>query len=192
MASVAMARPAPSCIGWATSPSPTPIRGTATTEYPVLQNPCSGFGIWHINGMQRYRRSIRPGLTHYRGSVDKARAWIHKGGAGRLCSSAGPQLRGEATTWLHILFHKPLPIFGLALEESEVFLRWLSIEHARYFRKVPDRRKRAWYVHNLKERGSGKLYFLNAIGIEPIEVPDFDAIYGAKIWVPGPRAHRSE
>ena len=39
-----------------------------------LSDPCAGFGIWHINGMQKYHRSIRLGLTHYMGSVERARA----------------------------------------------------------------------------------------------------------------------
>lgn len=150
----------------------------------ALSDPSSGFGIWHVNGMHRYRRSIRLGLTHYMGSVARVRAWIHEGGAARLYGGRDLRAWRGATTWLQILFHKPLLIFGLGLEESEVFLRWLLIERARYFRKFPDRRKRAWYVHTRKERGSGKLYFLNAIGIEPVEVPDFDTIYGASTWAP--------
>ena len=148
-----------------------------------LPDPCAGFGIWHVNGMQHYRRSIRLGLTHYMGSVEKARGWIHKGGSARLSAGNDHRAWGGATTWLHVLFHKPLMIFGLALGETEVFLRWLLIERARYFRKFPDRRKKAWYVHTPADRGSGKLFFLDGIGIEPVEVEDFDEIYGAKTWV---------
>lgn len=177
--------------------SPHRVEGMPFTDfYPwdcyyglsTLPDPCSGFGIWHVNGMQRYHRSIRLGLTHYMGSVEKARGWIHKGGANRLSAGNDSRTWGGATTWLHILFHKPLLIFGLALEESEVFLRWLLIERARYFRRFPERGKRAWYVHTRKEEGSGKLYFLRAIGIEPVAVPDFDEIYGASTWEqPAPR-----
>lgn len=44
-------------------------------------DPCAGFGIWHINGMRRYRRSIRLGLSHYMGSVQRAQTWLHRGDA---------------------------------------------------------------------------------------------------------------
>jgi hypothetical protein len=158
----------------------------------ALADPCSDFGIWHVNGMQRYRRSIRLGLTHYMGSVARVRDWIHEGGAARLYGGRDQRAWRGATTWLQILFHKPLLIFGLGLEESEVFLRWLLIERARYFREFPDRRKRAWYVHTPQERGSGKLYFLNAIGIEPVEAQNFDAIYGAPTWAPEPVRSRDQ
>jgi hypothetical protein len=157
-----------------------------------LADPCAGFGIWHINGTQAYRRSIRLGLTHYMGSVARARAWIHAGGTARLYGSRGPRAWTGATTWLHILFHKPLVILGLGLAESEVFLRWLLIERARYFRKFPDRRKRAWYIHTAKEREAGKLYFLDAIGIEPLAVPDFDTIYRASTWTSGTARRRTQ
>jgi len=157
----------------------------------ALADPCAGFGIWHVNGMERYHRSIRLGLTHYMGSVEKARGWIHKGGARRLSAGRDDRAWGGATTWLQILFHKPLLIFGLALEESEVFLRWLLIERARHFRKFPGRSRQAWYVHTPAERGSGKLYFLRAIGIEPVEAADFDEIYGASTWEPPATPTRS-
>lgn len=42
-----------------------------------------------------------------------------------------------AASWLHIVFNSPLLIFGLGLEENEVFFRWLLIERARYFKKFP-------------------------------------------------------
>jgi hypothetical protein len=143
-----------------------------------LAEVCSGFGVWHINGMERYKRSIRLGLTHYMGSVQKARNWIYKGLYARRDRVQWPGV----ATWLQVAFNKPLIIFGLALEENEVFLRWLLIERARYFRKFPDRRKKAWYVHRASERGSGKLFFLEALGIEPFEVATFDDIYGRGTW----------
>ena len=38
------------------------------SKHPV-HTPSEQFGIWHVNGMKHYRRSIRLGLTHYMGSV---------------------------------------------------------------------------------------------------------------------------
>ncbi|UQA50993.1 hypothetical protein [Vibrio sp. ED002] len=44
-----------------------------------IHDPANEFAIWHINGVQRYSRSIRLGLSHYMGSVERARRLIHKG-----------------------------------------------------------------------------------------------------------------
>ncbi len=147
-----------------------------------LTDPSVGFGIWHINGMERYRRSIRLGLTHYMGSVERARSWIHKGKERRLFSGNSAREWRGAGTWLHIVFNKPLLIFGLGLEENEIFLRWLLIERARYFRKVPERKKQAWYMHIDEMAGSGKLFFLEGVGVKPIRARSYDELYGVATW----------
>ena len=126
----------------------------------LFDDPCDGFGIWHINGMRRYRRSIRLGLSHYMGSVQRAR------------------------TWVHLIFNKPLLIFGLGLTETEVFLRWLLIERARYFRKFPERAHPAWYVYTHKDDDTseaGKLFFLEGVGINCVKA-DYDEIYESPSW----------
>lgn len=38
-----------------------------------VSDPSKEFGIWHINGMQHYRRSVRLGLSHYMGSISGVR-----------------------------------------------------------------------------------------------------------------------
>ena len=83
---------------------------------------------------------------------------------------------------MHIVFNNPLLIFGLGLNENEVFLRWLLIERARYFRKFPDRKKPAWYVHTDDLKNSGKAFFLEGVGIQMIESNDYDEIYGPHTW----------
>jgi hypothetical protein len=147
----------------------------------AVEDPCREFAVWHINGMQCYRQSIRLGLTHYMGSVERARSWLYRSPV-RLFSGADIRAWTGAATWLQIVFHKPLLIFGLGLTENEVFLRWLLIERAKYFRLFPERRKPAWYVHCAGEKDDGKLYFLRAVGIEPVAVSGFDEIYGAQTW----------
>lgn len=147
-----------------------------------LTNPCDGFGIWHINGMEHYHRSIRLGLSHYMGSVGRARAWLHRGRDRRLFSGKSPDKWLGKNTWVHIIFNSPLLIFGLALEENEVFFRWLLIERARYFKKFPDRLKKSWYVHTNEKDGSGKLFFLKGVGVQPVKVNSYDDIYSAHIW----------
>lgn len=92
-------------------------------------DPCAGFGIWHIHGMRRYRRSIRLGLSHYMGSVQRARTWLHRGDGNLFGAKNRPNWEG-ARSWVHLIFNKPLLIFGLGLGENEVFMRWLLIERA--------------------------------------------------------------
>lgn len=87
-----------------------------------------------------------------------------------------------AASWLHIVFNSPLLIFGLGLEENEVFFRWLLIERARYFKKFPDRRKDAWYVYVGKLNNDGKQFFLDGVGVVPLHVASYDDIYGADTW----------
>ena len=145
-----------------------------------LASPSSGFGIWYINGFVKYHRSLRLGLSHYMGAVEKARNFLHKG-EGRLF--AGKSHWAGSHTWLDTIFHKPLCIFGLGLEENEVFIRWLLIERAKYFKKYPDRYKKGWYVspksENPDDRTMGKFRFLKGIGIELVEVEGYDDIYSA-------------
>ena len=151
-----------------------------------LNLPTDGFGIWYINGFIKYHRSIRLGLSHYMGSVEKARTLIHKGDDRKLFSGKGENNWRGRNSWLHIIFNKSLCIFGLGLEENEVFLRWLLIERAKYFRKFPERKKKGWYVINkpkkIDEKYSGKKYFFEKIGFEVIEVDDYKDIYETP-WV---------
>ena len=147
-----------------------------------ISDPSKEFAIWHINGMKNYHRSIRLGLTHYMGSVERARGWLHKGNEKRLFSGKNVEGWDGADSWLHIVFNTPLLIFGLGLEENEVFFRWLLIERARYFKQFPDRKQNAWYVHTGKINNQGKQFFLEGVGIHPISVAKHDQIYSASVW----------
>jgi hypothetical protein len=156
------------------------------TRYALTlhDDPCDGFGIWHINGMAKYARSIRLGLTHYMGSVQRARGWLHRG-ENRLFEAKGRLRWDGRQTWMHLTFNKPLLFLGLGLRESEVFLRWLLIERARYFAKFADRRQPAWYVytHDPDDKTqNGRHFFLERIGIECIEARDYGEIYADATW----------
>lgn len=154
----------------------------------LLAHPCSGFGVWHINGLLKHTRSIRLGLSHYMGSVSRARPWLHGDKENRLFSAKDLREWRGRNTWLHIVFNMPLLIFGLQLGTQEVFLRWLLIERAKYFRQFPQRAKPAWYVHTASENSPedmSKYFFLKSTGIQPVEVADFDSIYGAQVWRAG-------
>jgi hypothetical protein len=158
-----------------------------TTYYGDRQLDCptDGFGIWFINGLVNYHRSIRLGLSHYMGSVEKARNYIHKGGGKNLFNTKAYNDWQGADTWLHIVFNKPLCIFGLGLGESEVFIRWLLIERAKYFKKYPKRAKKGWYVIPKNENPDaatiGKLRFLKGLGFDLVEAEDYADIY-EKAW----------
>ncbi len=145
-----------------------------------LESPCDGFGMWHINGFINYRRSIRLGLRHYMGSVSRVRPWLSglKGDAG-AAGRDGSQWRGRHS-WLDVVFKMPLAFMGLQLGPQEVFLRWLLIERARYFNKYPDARRPAWYFHTARENSqedAAKYFFLDAIGVTPVEVEDYGSMY---------------
>jgi len=147
-----------------------------------VSDPSHDFGIWHINGMQHYRRSVRLGLSHYMGSVERARTWLHKGNERRLFSGKNTRGWDGADTWLHVILNTPLLIFGLGLEENEVFLRWLLIERARYFKKFPARKKDAWYISTDETNADGKKFFLDGVGIKFVYANDYGDIYGTEIW----------
>lgn len=147
--------------------------------------PCAGFGIWHINGMEKYHRSVRLGLTHYMGSVHRARTWIHGAKTRRLFNGRNRADWLGAHTWLHIFFSKPLIILGLGLAENEVFLRWLLIERARYFRKFRMREKPAWYIYSHDANDGteqGKLFFLESLGVKCVQTASYDQIYACAAW----------
>jgi len=146
-----------------------------------LDLPTEDFGIWFLNGFIEYHRSIRLGLSHYMGSVQRARTMIHGNTGDSLFKSKDNQNWVGQETWLHILFNKNICVFGLGLEENEVFIRWILIERAKYFKKFPERKKLGWYVAPKVEKPKdsiiGKRYFLESIGLKLIEAEDYNEIY---------------
>lgn len=153
------------------------------TYYSLVDviDPRSQFAIWHINGMLKYTRSIKLGLTQYIGSAARVRGWLHNGVDRLLSNPNGTAWKGAAT-WLQIFFHKPILIVGQGLPETEVFLRWLMIERAKYFRLYPDLQKPAWYVHLKEDLSVGKGLFLRAVGFEAFPVVSYDEMYENRTW----------
>jgi hypothetical protein len=148
-----------------------------------IDAPTDGFGIWYMNGFVKYYRSIRLGLSHYMGSVEKARHYLHKGDDRRLFSGKNHENWSGSKSWLHIIFNRSLFVFGLGLNENEVFIRWLLIERAKYFKKFPERRKNAWFITEINnkpdEYSIGKMKFLEGIGFKIIYTKEYDEIYKA-------------
>ena len=143
-----------------------------------LRNPLDGFGIWHINGSIVYPRSMHLGLTQYMNQVARARSFIHDWDRmdDNFAGKNQNRWRGY-NTWLHIVFNSPLLILGLGLDVNETFFRWLLIERAKYFDVFHERRKCGWLLCLKKDMNDGKRFFLQYLGIEPIEFDDFPDLY---------------
>lgn len=148
-------------------------------------NPIDGFGVWYLNGMLDYHRSIKLGLSHYMGNVERARTLIHNKSPNVYhAQQRGSHWQGE-DTWLHILFNKTLVIVGLGMNEVEVFVRWLLIERAKYLKRFPQLNHRGYFIdiNNPQAPDSGgKELFLNAVGFELIRFDSFDDIY-KNLWL---------
>jgi len=146
-----------------------------------LNSPLNGFGVWHINGMVKYHRSIKLGLSHYMGNVNRVSNSLHND----FEKYDKETKRGSLyiNSWLNIIFNKSIFIVGLALDENEIFLRWLLIQRAKYFHRFSDRKKQGWYlIKKGKENISdGKRFFLNSVGFEILEVDSYDVMYN-DIW----------
>ena len=116
------------------------------------------------------------------GSVHRLRTWLYRG---RKHPKSTPKYSHQwagAASWLHVAFNWPLLIFGLALDENEIFLRWLLIERARYFKNCPEVSKEAWYVYAGERHADGKQFFLESVGVTPLRVDSYEDIYGAETW----------
>ncbi|MFY0631922.1 MAG: SIR2 family protein [Flavobacteriaceae bacterium] len=149
-----------------------------------LADPTKGFGVWYPNGMLKYHRSIKLGLSQYMGNVERARKIIHKQHEDIKFADENQKSWLGYKTWLHILFNKSIFIVGLSLDQTEVFIRWLLIERAKYFRSFPDRRQKGWFVMKRGENpetSEGKKFFLKSVGFEIIELDDYPEIYEG-IW----------
>lgn len=161
-----------------------------------LYGPDSAFGIWHVNGMIKYPQSIRLGLSHYMGAVERARNWIHKGEEDSLFRGKNRRNWRGVNSWLHIVFNRALVFIGLSLNSNEVFLRWLLIERAKYFKfldknfhQYQKRQNKAWYFYAKEgeryadeHETNGKFFFLKQVGVEPVLADKFEDLYEDQFW----------
>lgn len=148
-----------------------------------LYDPAEGFGVWFPNGMVKYQRSIKLGLSQYMGNVERARKLLHNQNEKISFEGKNQDKWTGYNTWLHIVFNKSLFICGLGLDESEIFLRWLLIERAKYFRKLPGRQHKGWFITKKEDtpHREGKIFFLKSVGIEVIELDEYEHIF-EDIW----------
>lgn len=149
-----------------------------------LSSPVEGFGIWHVNGMTKYKQSIKLGLSQYTLMAARAKDLLLSRGSSIYTydGSAGSTWRG-INTWFHIIFTCDLLIFGLNLGKEETFMRWLLIERAKFFDKNTGCRRKGWYVCKIDEMTPGKKLFLESVGFQVIELNDYDEIYSEMLTI---------
>lgn len=145
--------------------------------------PDFGFGIWHINGMIKYYRSIVIGLCDYTRSLDRARGMI-QGKPIFQCENFNGKNQNYwigYNTWLHFIFNRSLFVFGLSLDENEVFLRWLLIQRAKYL-SAYGKPQKAWFIVGPNDSiNDGKRLFIESVGFEIISISDYKTIY-EDVW----------
>lgn len=140
--------------------------------------PLGAFGVWHINGMTRYIRSIKLSLSDYLNQTARARKFIHSDDKLMDFDNKNKPFWNGINTWLHIFFNADLCILGLGLDVNETFLRWLMIERERYFRKFPERRKEGWYLYSREDKmEEGKRLFLQSTGFNEIKLKSREEVY---------------
>lgn len=149
-----------------------------------LNDPLDGFGVWHINGMQDYPRSLRLSLSEYINLTSRARNFIHSNEAIDNFDKKNKSMWNGYHTWMHLIFNSNLCIIGLALDEQETFLRWLLIERIKYFKKFKDRKRQGWFVClNEDIENQGKKMFLEYLGFEIICLSSYKDIYESLLKV---------
>ena len=142
----------------------------------------SNFAIWHAHGMARYFRSVRLGLIHYMGSVQRARSWVyHRKGLRPYAKESSGNWDGK-DTWLEVFFFCPLVILGFGFGKDETFFRWLFLERARIHKIRPDWRRPAWFVDTGTLESDSRQAFLRGLNIGYVKAPNYGAIYSAKVW----------
>ena len=148
-----------------------------------ISQPRHEFAIWHAHGMMKYRRSIRLGLTHYMGSVQRARSWVYN-----IEDSLRAQIRKGSTqwrgsdTWLDVLFFCPVLIFGFTFGKDENLLRWLFLERAKLQKISSEPSAKTWFVEKENENSQNRRVFFERLGVEFVTVESYEDIYEDEAW----------
>ena len=132
--------------------------------------------------MMRYKTSIRLGLTHYMGSVQRARSWVYGGNGLRANAKTSRQSWRGSDTWLEVLFFHPLVLFGFGFGKDENFLRWLFLERARLHRLLPGSKAKTWFIECSATDREHRRPFFEGLGIEVIRVFEYAEIYENPAW----------
>jgi hypothetical protein len=138
----------------------------------LQDDPFNSFSIWHMHGQKNYKRSIKLGLNQYLLMVDRAKRHFPTNKQDKGLSLYG--------TWLKPFFERDLIIMGLGLHEQEVFIRWLLLQRAKYFKRNPQEKRAGFYI-NHDESGPqnlGKKFFLKSVGFKYVDfIDDYNGFY---------------
>ena len=147
-----------------------------------IGDPRSSFAIWHAHGMMRYKTSIRLGLTHYMGSVQRARPWVYGRNGLRANAKTNENSWRGSDTWLEVLFFCPLVLLGFGFGKDENLLRWLFLERARLHKLRPDWMAKTWFVDTGATDLERRRPFLEGLGMEVVTVAEYTDIYENPAW----------
>lgn len=147
-----------------------------------ITTPRTSFAIWHAHGMVRYKTSIRLGLTHYMGSVQRARRLIYSRHGLRASATNNLTNWSGSDTWLEVFFFCPLLVLGFGFGKDENFLRWLFLERARLHKLRPELAAKTWFVDTSAVDEKHRLPFLKGLGMEVIKIPDYAKLYESSAW----------
>jgi hypothetical protein len=147
-----------------------------------IGSPRSSFAIWHAHGMMRYKTSIRLGLTHYMGSVQRARPWVYNRNGLRANAKTREKPWRGSDTWLDVLFFSSLVVIGFGFGKDEHFLRWLFLERARLHKLRPDWGTKTWFVDRASVDEKYPRPFLEGLGIKVVSVSQYSDIYDNPAW----------
>ena len=155
-----------------------------------LKNPADGFTIWHIHGSVSDERSIQMGSNQYIGIAKHALFMMNRkksndGSKEDLTLYNNDENWYGSNTWLELVFHKNLLIFGLGLKKDEFSLRWLLMERMKYLKKRFDETNdvefKKWmtnvYISCGKKLPIEQQIFLETCGFEVIELSSYKELY---------------
>ena len=138
----------------------------------IKENPFDSFSIWHMHGQKNYHRSIKLGLNQYMSMVERSKRYFP--------NIKTNENETQYETWLKLLFEKDLIIIGLGLNEQEIFLRWLLLQRAKFYKRRPELKKAGFYINHDEsdEQNIGKKFFMKSVGIDYVDfIGDYDGFY---------------
>jgi len=137
------------------------------------------FAIWHIHGVHHYPRSLRLGLTDYIAMTGRARDWLHRSTGNPFNQYDRYQKWQGRGSWLEAFLMRPFIIVGLALDSSEVGLRWLLIERKKLHRSNPELAQPFYFatVRGIDTVGAGKQALIESLGGIFLQYPSLRSLY---------------
>jgi len=158
-----------------------------TEENLLSKDPQKNFSIWHINGMCRYKDSIRFGLIDYMNIVAKTKDYLYPLISDNFIDE--DKWKGY-NTWLNIFMNSTLCIFGLSLDVNETYLRWLLIQRKIYHDKRSLKNCGGYYLAP-DEVNIGKSIFLEHLGIKVVKLKNHDELYKDFLELESKEEHQS-